>query len=40
MLAVEQSTSYYSDKLTRLPVATNSAPSIAPVAEKAQHEPH
>jgi len=37
---VEQSTSYCSEREVRVWVATNSRPSILPVEEKAQHDPH
>ena len=36
----EQSTSYCSEYEVSFPVAMNSAPSTAPVVEKAQHDPH
>jgi len=36
----EQSTIYYSDKLTKFPDLIYQAPSKPATAEKAQHEPH
>lgn len=37
---VEQSTNYYSENESNLPVAKKWAPSKDPVVENAQHEPH
>ena len=37
---VSQSTNYYSARESRVPVWMKWAPSMAAVAEKAQHDPH
>jgi len=37
---LEQSTKAYSENSSKFPVLTACNPSMAPIAEKAQHEPH
>jgi len=36
----EQSTNYYSERFNKVPVLISLAPSVDPVVEKAQHDPH